>query len=278
MSGLLVRPHMTAGQDGFRDASSKQGCDVEHHWVPRSVSRLGSIDHTICSVSSKLRPQREQRWLAITPNSLCRAVTAASGTRCARDCKRSPLTISFQAMRAVLLASATAASLGGLRLSSSISQGEACPLARAGLLDHGGGADHQSAAQGLVAGAGDHAEPRLAGGGVILRASGRSRRQSRRPERKAADRAPSSTSREAPIGPTPGISARRRLSSSFCVPGHQLGLDLRKLRLELRRTPRHVRRTAPCASSGSAAVAAMRASSGSILSSPLAAISPNSAA
>src|SRR6266436_7404088 len=37
---------------------------------------------------------------------------------------RSPLTISFQAMRAVLLANATAASLGGLRLRSAISQGE----------------------------------------------------------------------------------------------------------------------------------------------------------
>lgn len=41
MSGLLLRSGMTAGQDGVRDASSKQLCDVGHHWVPRSVSRLG---------------------------------------------------------------------------------------------------------------------------------------------------------------------------------------------------------------------------------------------
>src|SRR6267142_1041706 len=38
-----------------------------------------------------------------------------------------PLTISFQAMRAILLASATAASLGGLRFSSSTSHGEGWP-------------------------------------------------------------------------------------------------------------------------------------------------------
>ena len=59
MSGLLMAVHMTACQDGVRDASAKQYCDVRHRRVPRLVSRLGSIDHAICSVSSKLRPQRE---------------------------------------------------------------------------------------------------------------------------------------------------------------------------------------------------------------------------
>src|SRR5260370_22498969 len=59
MSGLLMAVHMTACQDGFRDAGSEHTRDVEHRRVPRSVARLGSIDHTICSVSSKLRPQRE---------------------------------------------------------------------------------------------------------------------------------------------------------------------------------------------------------------------------
>jgi hypothetical protein len=44
MSGLLMRSHMTAGQDGFRGESSKQGNDVERRWIARSVSRLGSID------------------------------------------------------------------------------------------------------------------------------------------------------------------------------------------------------------------------------------------
>jgi hypothetical protein len=49
MSGLSMRPHMNAGQDGFRDNGSKQHCDlVRGHWVCRSVPRRGSIDHTIC--------------------------------------------------------------------------------------------------------------------------------------------------------------------------------------------------------------------------------------
>jgi len=40
--------------------SSKQyGGFEDCHWIARSVSRLGSIDRTICSLSSKLRPQRE---------------------------------------------------------------------------------------------------------------------------------------------------------------------------------------------------------------------------
>jgi hypothetical protein len=54
MSGLLVRSHVNAGQDGFRDESSKQIGDlIEGHWGMRSFSRRGSIDHTICSLSCK---------------------------------------------------------------------------------------------------------------------------------------------------------------------------------------------------------------------------------
>ena len=54
MYGLLVRSHRNAGQDGIRDTSSKQLGDlVEGHCVKRSVSRLGSIDHAICSLSCK---------------------------------------------------------------------------------------------------------------------------------------------------------------------------------------------------------------------------------
>jgi hypothetical protein len=49
MSGLFVRSHMNAGQDGFRDKSSKQNGDlIEGHWKMRNISRRGSIDHTIC--------------------------------------------------------------------------------------------------------------------------------------------------------------------------------------------------------------------------------------
>ena len=32
---------------------------LEDRWAPRTVSRFGSIDRTICSISSKLRPQRD---------------------------------------------------------------------------------------------------------------------------------------------------------------------------------------------------------------------------
>jgi hypothetical protein len=54
MSGLLVRSHMNAGQDGFRDESSEQVYDLEEgHRGYRSISRQGSIDHTICSLSCK---------------------------------------------------------------------------------------------------------------------------------------------------------------------------------------------------------------------------------
>ena len=61
------------------------------------------------------------------------------------------MTMSFHAIRAILFASATAASFGGLRLSNSTSHGEAAPAAAPELLNHCGGADHQHTAQGLVA-------------------------------------------------------------------------------------------------------------------------------
>src|SRR4051795_12757944 len=49
-SGLFARSHMNAGQDGFRDESSKQISGlIEGHWRMRYFSHRGSIDHTICS-------------------------------------------------------------------------------------------------------------------------------------------------------------------------------------------------------------------------------------
>jgi hypothetical protein len=53
MSGLLSRSHMNAGQDGFRDASSKHYVDLLGQWNQRSIWRLGPIDHTICSSPRK---------------------------------------------------------------------------------------------------------------------------------------------------------------------------------------------------------------------------------
>src|SRR5215211_8722593 len=56
MSGLLMRSHMTAAKMGSATRVPNMYAVWNHRWVPRSVSRLGSIDHAICSVSSKLRP------------------------------------------------------------------------------------------------------------------------------------------------------------------------------------------------------------------------------
>jgi len=53
MSGLLARSPMNAGQDGFRGASSKHSGDLNGQYRLRSVSRRGSIDHTICMLSCK---------------------------------------------------------------------------------------------------------------------------------------------------------------------------------------------------------------------------------
>jgi len=49
MSGLLAQPHLVAGQDGFRSASSQHHEGVLRQWGNRILSRFGSIDHTICS-------------------------------------------------------------------------------------------------------------------------------------------------------------------------------------------------------------------------------------
>src|SRR6202048_2756451 len=68
MSGLFVRSHMNAGQDGFRDKSSKQKGDlIEGHWKMRNVSRRGSIDHTICSLSCKFRHQLSTVAVGVAP-------------------------------------------------------------------------------------------------------------------------------------------------------------------------------------------------------------------
>jgi hypothetical protein len=70
MSGLFVRSHMNAGQDGFRDKSSKQKSDlIEGHWKMRSFSRRGSIDHTICSLSCKFWHQFSTVTIELLPVS-----------------------------------------------------------------------------------------------------------------------------------------------------------------------------------------------------------------
>ena len=70
-------------------------------------------------------------------------------------------------MRAVLLASATAANFGGLPLEKCGKPGRRLAAAHS-MLDHRGSADDEHAAQSLVAGARDHAETDLARSRMIL--------------------------------------------------------------------------------------------------------------
>ena len=70
MSGLFVRSHMNAGQDGFRDESSKQESGlIEDHWNMRIFSRRGSTDHTICSLSRKFWHQLSTVAVELLPVS-----------------------------------------------------------------------------------------------------------------------------------------------------------------------------------------------------------------
>src|SRR3984957_20515482 len=103
MSGLLIAGRLAACQDGYRYAGSEHTRDVKHRRVPRSVSRLGSIDHAICSVSSKLRPQREA-MVALAPNSLClvhRGLWRSRGAQPQRGALRGALTKRSAALLAV---------------------------------------------------------------------------------------------------------------------------------------------------------------------------------
>ena len=110
---------MSAGQDGFRDKGCKQhGGLMQGHWGFRSVPRLGSIDHTICCSSCKVWHQLSTvavQVLSVPGRSLGR-----TGRGGGRGCcgVAPPVSISLQAIRAILLASVTAASFGDLRLNS----------------------------------------------------------------------------------------------------------------------------------------------------------------
>ncbi len=91
--------------------------------ICRSVSCFGSIDHTnfsflACSASTQHGRACYAACCELNP------ITGLAGRY------RSPLTMSFQAMRAFLFANATAANFGGFRLSRSISQGEPVPRCR----------------------------------------------------------------------------------------------------------------------------------------------------
>src|SRR5689334_8769658 len=101
----------------------------EYRWAPRIASRFGSIDRTICWFSSKLRLQRDATcrfpliWLCrlVHPgrDDMGGIVVLAADHQLPGDTGHPR-----PAPGPALLASATAASLGDLRFSSSASHGD----------------------------------------------------------------------------------------------------------------------------------------------------------
>ena len=77
-----------------------------------------------------------------------------------------------------------------LALDKRCQPGRRVPTRLPGVLDHRGGADHQNAAQCLIAGSRDDPEALLAGGGVILRVT-RAKPQNPGQSGKREDRGPS---------------------------------------------------------------------------------------
>src|SRR3989442_1819502 len=159
-------------------ASSTAGC----HGVCRV---LGSIDHTICSVLSKLRPQRETT-VALTPNSLrighrdhlpqgSAMLRRSSRLVCGELGQDTRAIVAFAADHQLpgdardLIGQRYRGELGRLALEKLDQPGPGMSASSLDLLDHGGGADDQHAAQRIVTGASDYPEPRLAGARVILR-------------------------------------------------------------------------------------------------------------
>ena len=84
--------HMTAGQDGFRDASSKQCRDVSTTGF-RGVSRVSDRPITPSAPSREQAPAPAEAMVAITPNSLClghRDHLPQTWARCERGARRKP--------------------------------------------------------------------------------------------------------------------------------------------------------------------------------------------
>src|SRR5712671_6360493 len=102
---------------GYADRVPNRAVMSEHQPVPRVVPILGSTDYHL-AVAVLARSSRCQ-------------VSGVGGGRAQASCGRrytSPLIIMAQMTRAILLASATAASFFGLRASNPKSHGETRPL------------------------------------------------------------------------------------------------------------------------------------------------------
>ena len=111
-----VRPlsavHMTAGHNALRGSGPGQKLAFEMLWPVWVVLIAGSTGSALRAV----RPPN----LHITPVARCDLVQAASATG---SLYRSPLAIIAHAIRAILLASAMAATLAGRRANNAVSQG-----------------------------------------------------------------------------------------------------------------------------------------------------------
>ena len=107
MSGLSVRSHMNAGQDGFRDKGSKQHYDLRKRplglsecpvsWIDRShhllliLQVLASAQHGCSSVAPRVWPISRPHRLGWRRILRCNPpLSASSSRRCARSCWPAP--------------------------------------------------------------------------------------------------------------------------------------------------------------------------------------------
>ena len=98
---------------GYADRVPNRDVMSEHQRVPRVVPILGSTDdHLAAALLARFECARSRWW-------------AGSGLR--RPAQASPLTIMARTMRAILLASATAATFFGLRACNPMSHGAVRP-------------------------------------------------------------------------------------------------------------------------------------------------------
>src|SRR5258708_4756569 len=176
-------------------------------------------------------------------------------------------------MRAVLLASATAASLGGLRLTSATSHGEGRPrpLRTCWITEVAPATNtlRKASSPAFVIAPSRPLPAVECSFGVIP-----SQAEKSRPDRKAGGLPTFITESVAAIGPTEGISANRRLSSLPRCQAISLASILRSSGLSRTYSLPSVANKS-LASGGKFSSPAMRISSGSGLSVPLAAPSPN---
>src|SRR5229473_2098003 len=235
MSGLLMRSVWTAGQDGFRDASSKQPHDLS--WANGSHGLSRTLDRSILPSAPLAAP------LSRTSRS---ADLSGGGRRCTEH-PRAVVTLTghhqLPGDTGNLVGECHGREFCRLALQQGQQPGRWMTTTLLRLLDHGGCSPGRKC----------RPEGNARGSGVFI------------------------TSPVAPIAPTPGISASRRLSALARCQARSL------ISIAFNSTcnctySRPWTANSSRASAGTHSSCATRANSGSILSSPLASVTPNSAA